>query len=105
MALAKVVREDREDERPPSTFRCLRGKELADEVDAPSDEAVRQTIKRMRDEIREAHKALRGADPGEGVLIERTQRGYRLNPAVRLIARKVESRRELRDVTRRSSGL
>jgi 7-cyano-7-deazaguanine synthase in queuosine biosynthesis len=84
--LVQEHRKDRNAEREPAQFRCFRAKQLADEMGAPSDEAVRKRIDRLRDEVREGFAA-HGVDPGEDALIESTTSGYRLNPRVRIVVK------------------
>ncbi len=89
--LVNEYRKDRNADRPKDAFRAFRAKELADAIGAPSDEAIRKLVSRIREELRSGFAVNAIADPGQDALIESVKGGFRLNPNVRLVAKTVPS--------------
>lgn len=76
--LIQLHREDLESGRLPRNFRCLPAKAIADELEGSDEDAVRQAITRARKKV---------AGRVRQDMIEHVKsRGYRLNPAVRVVA-------------------
>src|SRR5262245_36319189 len=85
--LVRLRREDRAAERAPEDFRTVSAVALAEAVSSVGEVAGRKAISRLRRKISREYEQLFGARPDPDLIIENVQgKGYRLNPAVRLVA-------------------
>lgn len=82
-----MFREDRSQELHPKNYRCILAKQIADKRAKPSEGAITAAIKRARDQLRDDFLKLHNVDIDENVFIEnRSKKGYRLNPSIRLVS-------------------
>jgi hypothetical protein len=88
VALIELHCQDREEGRRPENYRSLTASELADRLALSNEEGVRQTVSRIRKELKKGCAALGQPTPTSNQLIENVHRqGYRINPArVRVVA-------------------
>lgn len=71
---------------PLAEHACLTPDRIADALGLTDAEGVRQVVKRLRDEVSEAHALIAGGPAPKGLVVENLPRkGYRLNPAVRFV--------------------
>jgi hypothetical protein len=85
--LVQLHREDREAERAPENYRTMQAEDLAEAASSTGDVAGRKAISRLRGKINREYEALYGSRLDSDSIIESVRgRGYRLNPAVRIVA-------------------
>lgn len=85
--LVRLYREDREAERAPESNRTISAEYLAEAAGSTGDVSGRKAISRVRHKIRREYRELYGMELGADAVIENVPRqGYRLNPAVRVVA-------------------
>ena len=83
--LAEISLNDRSKPGRTERYTCLRGREIADRLSFSDEGAIRAAIKRARAELKEAVAELGWDGDASQALIESTDRGYRLNPKVRIV--------------------
>jgi 7-cyano-7-deazaguanine synthase in queuosine biosynthesis len=85
--LVRLYVEDREAGRLPATYRTLSAADLAEEASSIGDTAGRQAISRLRRRISGEFEALYDMELSLDTVIENVHgKGYRINPAVRVVA-------------------
>jgi hypothetical protein len=85
--LVRAYVEDRDAGRLPASYRTVPTKDLAEEASQSGDPAVRKVVSRLRERINREFEQLYGTKLSPTSVIENVGRnGYRINPAVRVVA-------------------
>jgi hypothetical protein len=85
--LLRLYLEDRDAGRLPADYRTISAENLADEVSGAGDAAGRKAISRVREKINGEFEELYGTKLSLDAVIENVHgKGYRINPAVRVVA-------------------
>jgi hypothetical protein len=85
--LVEMFSQDTAEHLAPKNFRTVKAAELADRTSSPNEEATRKAIWRIREKLSKENQELYGSSLSQDAVIESVQgKGYRLNPALRIVA-------------------